>query len=795
MKLPPLPIFTGKKKHTQELFLSLLLYPDAVEASMWELSKTRQPIVIGAVTQEIVEDTWEARKHAADTCITTLENLSKNSKIEKVVLGFPAPYLTHDGDIIKDIRSNVKSLTQALGLTPIGFVSVYQAIVHKYKKDEGVPVSIILLGITEGSITMSLYRVGVFVGQVVIPKQGSVAEHLEDALLQFSQNTVLPSRILLYGTKRNQLESIKRDVLKHQWTTRMNFIHFPKVEILPGDGAAIAVSYAGAAELTQSVAIEEDSIQEEDPIEEIHQEVHTASVSELKKEFEAQEQEEDEEEKDLNNDGEEGEEDEEDEEEGEEINEEEANTLAEDEEEAEFEEAEELNEHEEINYHEHANIVAVDPQALGFTAGDEDDETQEKHVAARVPKKHGRRGNPLAGLVVLSQRLALTIKGFVSHKSRRGFKPIYAIVLAILVFVLFGGFYLFDTVLPKATVTIAVVPKSVSLSQPFVVDPSIAEITEAAIPGKKREQTETGEKAVPATGKKTIGDSAIGEITVYNKSLISRTFKKGTVVSAGSVDFTLDTDVSVASASETLDTKTYGKANVKVTAKAIGDSGNIGAGKTLGISGISSDLANARNDKAFTGGSSRDVTVVSRADQDAIVKDLTADLIAKAKENFESSGSEILIPETIKTSVTKREFSKEIGEEAIEVNGTITVTITGTGYASSDVTHLLRDKIQAQVEDGYELSSELPQIETKPPTIEKDGTIKLAASITSTITPRIDSAELVKTLVGVPKSKALETITVFKGVGGVDIVISSLFSKNRMPKRSQAITILVKNAQ
>jgi len=791
MKLPPLPIFTGKKKHTQELFLSLLLYPDAVEASVWELSKTRQPIIIGAVTQEIVEDTWEARKHAADTCITTLENLSKNSKIEKVVLGFPAPYLTHDGDIIKDIRADVKSLTHALGLTPIGFVSVYQAIVHKYKKDEGVPVSIILLGITEGSITMSLYRVGVFVGQVVIPKQGGVAEHLEDALLQFSQNTVLPSRILLYGTKRAQLEGIKRDVLKHQWTTRMNFIHFPKVEILPGDGAAIAVSYAGSAELTHSVTTEVDGVQEEEPVEE----VHTSSVAELTQEFEARE--EGNEEETPHDDEEDGEEDEVDEEgEEEEITEEEGDTLAEDEDEVEFEgEEKKSNVQETINYHEHANVVAVDPQSLGFTTGQEDEESEQKHVVSHVPKKHGHRGNPLAGLVALSQRLALTIKGVVAHKSRKGFRPVYGIVLVIVVLLLIGGFYLFDTVLPKATVTIAVIPKTVSLSQPFVVDPSIAEISDAAIPGKKREQTETGEKSVPATGKKTIGDPAAGEITVYNKSLISRTFKKGTVVSAGSVDFTLDQDVSVASASETLDTKTYGKANVKVTAKVIGDGGNIGAGKTLGISGISSDLANARNDKAFVGGTSKDVTVVSRADQDAIVKDLTTDLIAKAKENFESSGSEILIPETVKTSVTKKEFSKEIGEEATEVNGTITVTITGTGYASSDVTHLLRDKIQAQVEDGYELSSELPQIETKPPTIEKDGTIKLAASITSTITPRIDSAELVKTLVSASKSKATETITAFKGVGGIDIVISSLLNKNRMPKRSQAITILVKNAQ
>ena len=55
-------------------------------------------------------------------------------------------------------------MTHILELTPIGFVPLSQAMMYKLKKDEGVPPSVILLGITDTTIAVSLYKIGVLAG-------------------------------------------------------------------------------------------------------------------------------------------------------------------------------------------------------------------------------------------------------------------------------------------------------------------------------------------------------------------------------------------------------------------------------------------------------------------------------------------------------------------------------------------------------------------------------------------------------------------------------------------------------
>lgn len=748
MKLPGFPKFAGKRKNHPEVFLSLLLYPDAVEAAIWELGRHGMPNVLGAVTQDLVHDSWQERIKAADKCITTLEDIAQTTNLQKVILAFPAPYLTQEGDIIKEIRPSIKKLTHELGLVAIGFVSVYQAIVHQHKKQEGVPPSLILLGFTAGSITVSLYRVGNFVGQVTIPKEGSIAEHLEDAFAQFSSSTVLPSRILLYGTKASVLEAAKRELLKHHWTARSNFIHFPKVEILAGDGAAVAVSYAGAGELTNTIGEEELPLEEEEsptieaPLEEFPVEEEAIRVDDA----------------------------------------EEVEEKVEDELDQEEVEEEELTEEDSIEQdmsEDAANVIPVDPEALGFRSTE---------VEEDLPKPKRRKFSFSLNFKNLFKKLSFKKKE--SHSEKKGPLRYLAIIIPIVLLVL-GGYFFVDVFLPKATVTIKTIPQTVEQSQDITVSTEATSISGDTIPGKKKEYSTTGEKTIPATGKKTIGDAAKGSVTIINKSTVPRTFKKGTTVSTGGVDFTLDNDVSIASASETLLEVKYANAKASVTAKQIGTKGNLSSGKDFTISGVSSNVAVGRNEEAFSGGTSKDMTVVSRADQDKILKDLTTELTEKAKEGFEAEGQEALIPETIKTTVTEKVFSAEIGEEATDVNGKVTVTITGIGYSTSDITALLRDQVKADVPQGYILSSDLPKVETESPEVKKDGTITLSAKIQAAAIPDLSLETLTREIAGKNSEEAKDFISKFPGIGEVNFSIQSLLSKNRLPKRTQNITILV----
>ncbi len=785
MKLPGFPSFIGKRTNHPEVFLSLLLYPDAVEAAIWELSAHGKPNVLGAVTQDIVHDSWQERRAAADKCITTLEDIAQTTNLQKVILGFPAPYLTKDGDIIKDIRPSVKKLTHELGLVPIGFVSVYQAIIHKYKKQEGVPPSLILLGFTAGSISVSLYRVGNFAGQITIPKEGSIAEHLEDAFAQFSSSTVLPSRILLYGTKPAILEQAKRELLKHHWTARSNFIHFPKVEVLQGDGAAIAVSYAGAGELTNTIDdqdVVEETVPEEEGVIDLPQEemlveeesVRVDDAEEVEEQVEAEMEQEELIEDEL------AEEESRESDEDSEIIEEGASENAED-------------------IEEHANVIPVDPQTLGFQSGEEEMEEESEPKTSR----HGRKMKlQLPALFGNLKKKFFKGKSSAKHHQTEDDVPEsqkrplgFALLIIPLIILLVAGYYVIDTFLPKAKVTITTIPKSISASETINVDTSSTSISGNTIPGKKKEQSATGEKSVPATGKKTIGDGAKGKITILNKSTVPKTFKRGTIVSTGGIDFTLDSDISIASASETFQGITYSKEDVAVSAKQIGTKGNISAGHDFSINGVSSTVASGRNDQAFTGGTSKDVTVVARADQEEIIKELTTELTAQAKQGFESTGEELLIPETIKTSVTEKVFSAEIGQEAKDVNGKVTITITGTGYSTSDITSLLKDKVKSQVSSGYMLSSDIPKVETGTPTVQKNGTISLSATITATSIPDLNLPTLANQIAGKSSAEAKQSITALPGIGNVEFSISSMFHKDRLPKRLQNITLLVSNGQ
>lgn len=843
-----LPFGLGqKKKEVSHLFLSLLLYPDAVEAAVWELEKRTGAHIVSAVTQELVKDGWQERLEAADKCISTLEELAKTTRLEKVVLGLPPSYLTQDGDILKDIRQPLKHVSESLGLVPIGYVSIYQAIIHKLKSEEGVPPSVILLGLSSQVVTLHLYRVGTLVGEETVALQGGLAEHLEDALIRLNDGGILPSRILLYGTKRSELEMVKREVLKHPWTKGNQFLHFPKVEILPGDGAAVAVSYAGSAELAHDMTetlpasqelgeeiqtAPEEKIESVTPVAPVP--VHHMASENVQEETEGEDEvlddvsdeipPEDELDKEdvVENGEDEEDEDDFDKEDEEEIGTEETEAAVESKQnQKSMIPVEPVVEDTELTpevTQTHSNVVAVDPTMVGFE--DEAEEEEEEYAIEEEERAKHRKSKGVSVAPVMGALSSFTSKFKIkkptkvetgNHKEKESmfdrdeenppkpflkFIPIIGGPLIILAVVLM----LFTFILPKATVEVTVTPKMVAKSASVIVDPSLSEVSidSQKVPGIKKQEQQTGDKTVPATGKKTVGDPAHGTITLFNKSETEKSIHAGTAVVTGSLSFKLDDDVDIASASESLDqgTVTYGKATVKVTAKEIGTSGNIGAGKTFSVTGISSDLVSGRNDSAFSGGTSQDILVVSRADQDSIVKALTQDLSDKVQQAFSSSqGSETLIPDTIKTQVTEKVFSQDVGAQSKDVNGKITVAISGIAYKKEDVQTLLGKFITQDVPEGYRADTTNLTLSVSSPKIAKDGTIKIDASGSAQAVPNIPISQLMSQIAGKSVDEAKTIISKFPGIADIKITVSSSLFAKKLPSQAQKIKIVTKEAQ
>lgn len=789
----------GKKEEQKNFFFSLFLDIDAAAVAAWHVDASGSPKIVSFAHGKIAEDSWEARIQVVDRLLSAAEDKANvEHAISKTVFGMPGIYLTPEGNIVNSIRPHLKKLTTVLELSAVGFVPLSQAIAFLFKKDEGVPPSVILIGCSGNRATVTIFRVGKMVGEQSIDITGDPAVEIEQALKQYQQSDVLPSRMLLFGGDEALLESVRGKLLKHPWPTRANFLHFPKIEVFSTEKLLSAVSLSGASELAAAIGESDEgdiSAEASSVVAQPTRDVQSVmpDESDQDQEIEPEEIEGDDEDTvvdEAQNDGTDTQED------GE----------IEDETEEEVSSSRESDEGDE----EESNIHVVSPEALGFERQDilvshakkqrTHDTNEQSHPPDEELKHKKVFAKDIVGLFsrTFSNVPKLNIKTFFStfgHMRHVHGARIPMILGVVSVCILMGILYY---TLPGATVTVLVAPVSLEESAVLTVDPAatIADPATKVIPGRTQEKSVSGQKTASVTGKKKVGDPARGTVTVYNKETHQRSLKKGTVLSAKSLTFTLDDDVSVASASESIGSITFGKANVSITAVEIGASSNLPASTEFTFKDSSPSVVSARNDAALSGGVSREVTVVTRADYDAMVKSMTDELVVKAKTDLSTQiGAEQLIDQTVETAVTEKVFDKELDEEAKELNGKVTVSVSGTSIRDEDVKAILTALVAAKVPGGYSLSSDNTQVETSGIQVKKDGTITLTATLKAVALPAIDSGVLVNKLVGKSVPVATGILKETQGVAGAEFRFTFSPFQRRLPINAKNITVTISVAQ
>lgn len=788
MKLPDaFSKFLKKSEDGKEYFFSLYLDTDAAAVAVWHAEKGL-PHIDSFAHGGIAEDSWDARIRVVDRLLSAAEEkVSPAKPIAKTVFGLPPAYLTPEGDIADAVRPGLKKLTRMLELTPLGFVPLTQAIAFSLKQDEGVPPSVILVNGSRKTSHISLYRVGKRTGdeEVLLGEDPSLV--LETVLKKQQDGDVLPSRILLYGSNAATLEDIRSKLLKHPWPSRVNFLHFPKVTAISLESLLRAVSLAGAAELSSEfVDMEETGT------------VSAAVAQPLYTEH-ARSSDPDEEEESIPDKEEDS---------GVEVPDLPDEDMDEDDIEREEPVATEASD-DEI-----ANVEMVTPESLGFrkrdvleqpvrtmpvhqgrvraethTAGESEDDVPD-HAIRQGKKRGGFAFRMPSVSPALFSSLFDRMPQFRVPRSGVKLPLIIGSVIVIAILVLLSYF------VPRVTITVLVSPQTLEEETTLTVDTdaAVADPAGEVIPGRTLTQSVSGEKTIAVTGTKNIGDPAKGSVTIYNKITAQKTFSKGTVITGNGLKFTLDSDVSVASASESIGSITFGKATADVTAEEIGPNGNLPSGIEFTIAGTGGSQASARNDEAFTGGSSKKVTVVSRADQDTLVKDLTAELVEKAQAQLAQSatGGEQLIEDTVETEVTEKTFNAEINEEASQLTGSVTVTVTGISMRDSDVQSVLTSLVAEKVPDGYALNPDDISVRVSDVTVNKDETITVDAKLSSIALPQVDEVSLKKKLAGKDRNTAESILMEGRGVVGAEYRFGLLSFSGRMPWNPSNISLTVK---
>lgn len=787
MKLPILSSLF-KKTPPKEYFLAFLLRDEHVHAVVFEeIGGKIQVIGQGKADLPTSLETLspETLLTAADRAISIAEqSLPEGIQTHKTVFGVKTSWV-EDAHITKDYLGKLKQMSEELDLQPIGFLVFPEAIAHLLQKEEGAPVSGILVDVGKRQMSLTLIRAGRIVETKEVPLGESLAQTVETALQQFENVEIFPSRLILFDNGDKKAEHA---FISHHWSKSLPFLHVPQVSTLSADFDTRAILFGTATqmgfdaidlvkapptlkEVTKPQPPEdtpfEEETRDEEPLPKDDQPLaeKVAEKNEVNDTFLGTD--------DLPA--------------SEEIPENSSQEyfgFVKDEDIAKsevphiahrisdsFEEIpEEVKEEEE-----HASL-GFSTSGPAFVEGAKATLTS---IKKGLPKNFSLMKDISSGLTSLFSRLPAG-----------GNKMVLIIPGILILLVFFFVWYIFGI---HATASISLLPKVIEQNQSVTFSTTgSTDTTTGIIAGSVVSASEDGKASANATGSKDVGDKAKGTVTIFNNNDTSKSLDAGTTItSSNGLKFTIDKDVTIASASGDIFSGTQpGKADVAVTAGDIGTEYNLPSNTKFSV-GNSSTVA-AKNANAFSGGTKKTVTVVTQKDLDTLSQQLTESLSDKAKQDLQQQANEdmVILPGFTKTTITKNSFDKKVNDEASSINLSGTVSYQSLSYKKSDIDTYTKSAMKDHLPHDLTLAPSGITYEVKELTV-KDGTAKAALAMKAVMLPTLDTKTLSSQIAGKSFTQAKEIISGIPQFAGVTFKLSPnlFFLPQILPRLSGNITI------
>ena len=706
-----LPIFKKQSEPSAEHLWSLAIGKNWVDSAIWKVEQEKVHIVAHGGPFPYQEGDIKSLVEAADG---SLSNAAAKIKVEikepsKVVFGLPPAYL-ENGEIKKECVEILKKLSHELELSPAGFVVIPEAIIHFVKAQEGAPPNAILVGTSEETLEVTLIQNGKIIKTTEVGRSISVGGDIAEGLARIGEPSQYPTRILIYNHKAADLEATKHELLDTDWEKiGITFLHTPKVEVLPEDAVISSVSLAGGAEVGGATAL-----------------AYTAPKTQNSSIMSVEE------------------------------------SLG--------EESEVLPE-EEITTQDLSNIKTVSPEELGFIEGEDIKDSAVAATPIPEPQITPTFAVHSPATTAIREPDAVNILSTFIKKAKGfgGGRKKYTLASGLILTPLsFGLFYWYA---PSAHVSIFVAPKNIEETIEFKTTTSSSpDIGSKTIPAKFIEIEKSTTKQKNATGVKKIGDKAKGEVVIYRVGP-AVTLPKGTVLSSGSLKFTLDKDIKIASGSAGPDTLGKNTEAAGVTAVSIGTEYNLSSSSSFKIGTFSAESTTAKNDKAFTGGNAREVPAVSGEDLESLEADAKKELEEKAAAEIKGklSDGDLLIPDKEKLEITKKDFSDTSGQEV----QTVSLNLTGKVRFLVVSREHIKDLTIAQspLPEGFTLRAENLSIE--PEAKGKNSIFK--ARVKASLLPQVKPEDIIEKIAGSAPQKARSILSATPGFTRAEIATKFKF--------------------
>lgn len=521
---------------------------------------------------------------------------------------------------------------------------------------------------------------------------------------------------------------LKSQLLSFAWMSKLSFLHFPKIDNLQDDMEIKSVCLAGATEINSNISYIEHALK---------QATKKGVTLNTKEELEDE---------DLKTD-------------------ETAKVMSEEQESQKREESAEEN-----------------SDGSGFVVGDistqpEEEQSDDSLETNLVEVDDFEREAPAP---IVKESAKGSGKSLVGNARILG---IFALVLGIPLLIFLT--YLF---ILKADVQVFVEPRILEKDAQVTADPNQKQIDEEAkiIPGQIVNVEVSGSAKGQATGTKQVGDAAKGIVKIINNSSDAQSFSKGATLSANNMKFTLDSTVNIASTSAIATSKST--ATATVTAVSIGADSNLPSGTQF--TGLSSQVAIVAEGN-FSGGNSKEVTVVSSDDQQKLLASLASDLRKQAQQKLQDQlPQKKILTEALNEEIVKKTFSKNINDQASEFSLNLTARYKGTAFADQDLRLIVSKLVTTQVPEGFQFDLSDTETQADVSKLEKGGKLIFLSRFKVKLMPKIDTEKVKGAIKGQSADQALNIIKGMENVLGAEIRITP-----SLPTVLQRLPLLSKNIQ
>lgn len=791
MKLPIPSFFT--KKDASNYYLSLLLRDEKVVAVVLKEVEGKLHVIGTSetlLTTQLEDIPLEELLDMLDKTISRAEEaLPLNMETEKTIFGVKDSWVD-DKKIKKEHLVKLKKICDALSLEPIGFMVITEAIAHLLSKEEGAPLSAILAEIGKTQVSLTLFRANKVLETHSTPIDQSLTKTV-DRLLHHFTIEVLPSRIVIFNGGNE--ETLAQEFLAHHWSKSIPFLHVPQISVLPDGYDNKAMIFGSAEQMGFSALdalsdIKAKTIEVED--EKLPESKKNKDETEQKDEVEKEKEEDPKDKKDP--------------------------SLLTSSKKDMPTESDEIPNGENFGFITNGDIAIMAPPAVTppkINHGDNEgsnfshvntsdilnnNQHHAGNLARKVHSKNNSGDETMRKIGILSTITAFfaTIHIPSPFGQREGGINKFFIIIPLILAILIGltAYYLFTV---KAEVILTMQAKKIEDSTQITLRTDSGNDLSAQILSAKEVETAIdGSISTTTTGTKETGEKAKGTVTLYNSSDAKKTIPAGTIfTSSNNLDYVVDKDTVIASASGDIFSGTKpGTAQTSLTAKNIGSEYNLPSGAKFNLSGSTSIAA--KNDTAFSGGTKKELLVVSQKDIDKLVADLPKQLEDRAKESLKgkAASDQAVLPIFTSIELSKKELDNDLGDEAKKVTLKATVTFTSLSYSASDLKELSQAALKGKYEQNLAISDKGITNEIKNLKTNKDNSVSATLTMSAGLLPKLDKESIVENLTGKSFDDADSYLKQIPQVESDEITLSPSLPlvPKLLPRFSKNITVTLK---